>query len=68
MSLSKEKINCVNCNSEFETIWIVEEGMPLFSMFCCEECEIEYHKPKSEIREDKLKLLLPNPYKMDGNK
>ncbi len=67
MSLSKEKINCVNCNSEFETIWIIEEGMP-FNMFCCYQCEIEYHKPKSEIREEKLKLLLPNPYKMDGNK
>ena len=49
-------VPCLMCGINFETLWMMDDGMPI-DLYCSEDCEIEYYS-KKEIRNRKLKLAI----------
>ena len=49
--ISVENTECMNCGEEFQTYWIIDEGIPT-EFFCGSECMEEYYSIES--RRDRL--------------
>lgn len=50
------KIDCLTCNEQFDTIYVVKDNQPYD--FCCSiKCYNKYHSIEN-VRDRKLKILL----------